>query len=286
MSIAPYQIGSGMSDSDLNTATWWVKHKLALRRAGYGTLIAFSIGCWGYAVWSYVDAYLISWPRESRIQKVISQQTVPLEALVSVAPEALQPAETQAFSGTDGRLDFLNSLTNPNTYWLAKVQFRFKVGEQVTETQTVTISPRSTRPLTQLGWKGSGNGELEVQSIEWKRIPSKLVGGNYDAFSAERQDFTITEPVFTSTAENTGQSDFTITNNSGYGYWHVPLVVTLLRQGVPLTINQVDLQSFKPNEARRMSLQWFDTIAGVDKVEVTPYVDILDPAAYLPSERI
>lgn len=276
-----------MSDSDLKTAAWWVKHKLALRRAGYGTLIALSVGFWGYTLWSYLDAYVISWPRESRIPLLITQQVVPASALLSVAPQALQPAQTQTFAGTDGRLDFLDAITNPNTSWLARIQYRFKIGEQATESQTVTILPQSTRPLAQIGWKGTGTGELDVQSIEWQKIPLKYVKGNYEVYAAERQDLTVTEPTFSVNPQNVGQSDFSITNHSGYGYWHVPLVITLLRQGTPVAINQIDVQSLKPSETRRVNLQWFEEVGGgIDKVEVQPYLDILDPAAYLPSDRL
>lgn len=282
-----HQIGSGMSESDLNAASWWVTHKLALRRLGYGSLIALSAAFWGFTLWSYVDAYLISWPRESRIHRQIAQQAVPMEAIRTIAPESLQPADVTAFDTTDNRLDILSGLTNPNELWYARVKFAFKLDGLTTPSQEVTILPQSTRPIVELGVSGSGDPQLEVQSIQWERVPLTAVNGNYPAYAAERQDFVISEePTYVSLGENVGKSDFYITNNSGYGYWNVQLFVTLLRQGIPLAVNKVDVRELKPNEERPVSLQWFEGVSGVDQVEVIPYVDILDPASYLPTTRI
>lgn len=287
MPSAEYQIGSGMSDSDLNAASWWVQHRLALRRLGYGALIFLSILCWGYTLWSYLDAYVISWPRESAIPKLIALQAVPPEALKSIAPEPLQPGDTAAFETTDNRLDLMSSLTNPNELWEAKVNFGFKLDGQTTPTQSVTILPHSTRPLVELGYRGTGSPELDVQSITWERIPLPVVSGNYDAYAVQHQDFSISEsPTYVSLGTGVGKTDFTLTNNTGYGFWNVEVYVTLLRQGIPLAVNKVLVKELKPNEVRPVSLQWYENVAGIDQVEVRPYVDILDPMSYLPSDRL
>jgi hypothetical protein len=287
MLLSEHQIGTGMSEADLNAASWWVKHRLGLRRLGYGSLIAFCVACWGFTLWSYADAYLISWPRESRIFRLIAEQTVPLEAFRRIAPEALQPTDVRAFEGTDSRMDLMSGLTNPNDLWIAHVKFAFKVGEQTTPPQEAVILPHSTRPLVELGWKGSGDPQLDVQSIQWQRVPLFAVNGNYDGYAAQRQDFIFSEnPSYEFLGDNVGKTDFTVTNNSGYGYWNVQLFVTLLRQGVPLAVNKVDVRELKPNEVRPISLQWLENVGGVDQVEIVPYVDILDPASYLPTTRI
>lgn len=276
-----------MTDSDLAAASWWVKHRLGLRRFGYGSLIALSVLLWGYALWSYVDTYLISWPRESRIPKLIAQQAVPSDALRRTAPESLQPADVMAFENTDARLDLMSSLSNPNDLWLAHVKFRFKLDDQATPSQEVAILPHSTRPLVELGWRGGGSPQLDVQEIRWERIPLPAINGNYELFASQRQDFAVSEdPQYVSLGAGTGKTDFTFSNNSGYGFWNVQLYVTLLRQGIPLAVNKVDVRELKPNETRPISLQWYDNVSGIDQVEVTPYVNILDAASYLPSDRI
>lgn len=282
-----HKIGSGMSESDLQAAAWWVKHKLALRRLGYGSLVALSVAFWGFTLWSYVDAYLISWPRESRIHKLIAQQAVPLESIRKIAPEALQPADVMAFDTTENRLDILSGLSNPNDLWYARVKFAFTLDGQSTKPQEVTVLPHSTRPLVELGFTGVGDPQLDVQSIQWQRIPLPYVSGNYDGYAAQRLDFLFSEePSYVSVGEGVGKTDFTITNNSGYGFWNVQLFVTLVRQGIPLAVNKVDVRELKPNEERPISLQWYENVSGVDQVDIVPYVDILDPASYLPSTRI
>ena len=275
-----------MSESDLRAASWWVQHKLALRRSGYGALFIFGVAVWGFVTWSYLDAYVISAPREARIPKYIAQQVVPAAALKALTPEPLQPSDATSFNTTDNRIDLSATLTNTNDRWSASVQVRFKVGEQNTPTQTLTILPHSTRTILELGWRDStGSPQLDVQSIAWTRLPTSLIGTSYDAYAAPRTDLLISDPTFTVSPQNVGSSDFTITNKTGYGFWSIPLTITLLRQGIPLAVNQVLVKELKPGETRTISQQWFEALSGVDKVEVVPYVDVLNPDAYLPTTR-
>lgn len=282
-----HQIGSGMSQTDLEAASWWVKHHLTVRRLGYGSLIALSVFFWGYTLWSYADAYLISWPRESRIHRNIVQQVVPLEAIQQVAPQPLQLAGVRAFESTDNRLDLLSGVTNPNPLWSARITYAFKLGEQTTPSQEAVVLPQSTRPVVALGSRGSGDPEFLIQAVQWQRVSLDSVGGSYPTYAAERQDFVFSEePSYLSLGDGLGTTDFTVTNNSGYGYWKVELFITLLRQGIPLAVNRVDVRELKPNETRPVSLQWLGEFGGVDQVDIIPYVNILDTASYLPTTRL
>lgn len=276
-----------MTESDLRAASWWARHGLALRRLGYGSLVAVSVALWGFTLWTYLDTYVISWPRESRIQKLIAQQMIPQDIIRRVAPEALQPGDVSTFETTDSRLDALGSITNPNTLWSAHVTYAFKLGEQTSDVQQATILPRSTRPLIALGLRGNGDVQLDVQSIVWQRIKQADINNDYDSFAAARQDFVLSEnPTYVSVGDGVGKTDFTLTNNTAFGYWNVELYVSLLRQGIPLAVNKIDVRELKPNEVRPISLQWLEEVAGVDQVDIVPYVDILDKASYLPTDRL
>ncbi len=67
-------------------ASFWVRNRLALIRAGYAVLIVMNVLFWGYVIWGILDAYAVSYPRESRITQEIAQDQVTLEALQKDQP--------------------------------------------------------------------------------------------------------------------------------------------------------------------------------------------------------
>jgi len=112
---ADYTTGSTLSDRDLEIASFWVKHRLTLRRLGYGSIIAIGSMFWAFTLWSLLDAYAISYPIESRIHLRILQNQNALAPLFLKGPTPLKPADSITFTNTDGRQDVLVEVENANT---------------------------------------------------------------------------------------------------------------------------------------------------------------------------
>ncbi|MDP3793855.1 MAG: hypothetical protein Q8R07_03830, partial [Candidatus Uhrbacteria bacterium] len=189
-----HQIGSGMTEEELKLASWWVRHRPGLHRLGYGTLIVLNIVFWSFILWSVLDTYVISYPRESRITQTIVQHGLNPEGLQSSAPQSIQTSEVLAFSSTENRQDFLILATNPNSNWWVDFTYRFMVDGEPTPARRGYLLPQSQRYLTELGWKGKGagrSGQFQVSDMAWHRLKPELVERNYSSFLAKRSQITF-----------------------------------------------------------------------------------------------
>lgn len=287
-----YQIGGGFTNTELEAANWWVRHRLQLRQAGYITLIVLSVLFWGYTLWSLLDAYIISYPRETRIPLVIRDNDRLRTNLMNNAPQPIQTSPIASFANTNDRRDFLTQITNANPDWWAEFEYQFTLNGATTPARKGFILPNSQRYLTEIGWKGeTGNGDpaLTVNNLRWHRVDPNSVERDYAAFAANRLQLQTTEPTYTNDLEigeqKVGQTNFELRNSSGYGFWSVELVVVLFRNGAPAAVTQLTQTSLKPGEVRPISINWFDNVSGIANTVVQPNVNILDPGVFLPPDR-
>lgn len=287
-----YNIGSGLSEQELQLASFWVRNRLLLRKIGYGSLIGFSVLTWSFVLWSLLDAYAISYPRESRIPLIVANNQLAIQGLESSRPKTVQSSEVSVFDTTDGRQDFLVELSNPNEQWMATFTYRFNVGGELTPEREGYILPNSQRYLTELGFTPqthSPTARLVVDNIQWMRVIPSAVGGNYQAFAERRLMFDLANIDFknnvTIANQTVGQTSFDFTNQSAYGFWSVDLTVVLFRGNVPVGVTTITEHEVKPGANLPIKINWFENPTGITKTEIQANTNILDPTEYLGTER-
>lgn len=288
-----YRIGSGFSEQELKAAHWWVRHGIVVRRIAYGLLIGWIILTWGYVFWSLLDAYILSWPRESRIQKIIQANQQEAARLAHALPEALNPSSVYLLANTDGRQDIFTRLHNPNTDWWADFDYAFSTDIGVTTTlQHGFILPESETVLTELGFKQTEQAQdatLILQNMRWHRIYPDQVEGAYKDFAARRLQMEATDISYVPDAplaEKTGsQTTFTLLNHSSYGFWSVDAIAILYRLEQPIAITKLNQRELKPGETRTLSINWGAPLGAVSKTEIIASTNILDANNYLPADR-
>ncbi len=287
-----YTIGGGLTEPELRAASFWIRHRRALRRAGYGVLITFIVALWGYTLWSLLDAFAISYPREQRIPAIIASNTLTESTIVTTRPNAIQPSEVFLFQNTGGREDLLVRVTNPNEQWWAEFDYHFDVdGEQTPSTKGYVL-PKQQHALTALGWKPKtrgSNAQLVVENVRWHRLDPGTIGRDYAAFLDNRWKITFDDLAYkkdlTVGTQTIGQTSFTLTNASGYGFWNVDLTVILYRGDTPVAVSTLGVPELKPDEKRPLVINWFDGFGAITKTEIEASVNLLDAKTYLPSER-
>lgn len=285
-----YRIGSGFTERELATASWWVRHHLGVRKAAIVTLIGISAATWGYTFWSLLDAYAISYPREHRIPELIARDQFFPEGIAQSAPQPLQPTDVNVFPNTENRQDLWVELTNPNLKWWAEFTYQFQTGDTKTKEHTGFILPGSTRSLTELGWTGAVSSPvLLIDDLVWHHTDPAQVGASYDDYATARLPFTFDNATYdnnlTVGTKSVGQTNFVLSNPSGFGYWSVDLTVILYRDTTPIAVNTITQQQIRPGEMRPISLNWFENPIGVTKTEIQASVNVLDQAAFLPTQR-
>ena len=285
-------IGSGFTDQELALASWWVRHQPTVKRLGYGALIGASTLLWGYTLWTLLDSYIISEPRESRIIQRMVQNTVASGAFEAAAPQPITPSEVTLMPGTDNRQDMLIQLSNANTKWWAEFTYYFADQGGETPRHKTYILPNSQRYLTELGWKGKNaltSPQVVIEDIKWHRLDPNKVDKDYTAFSQKRLQFTFDDVSYKKDlligTQQVGQTNFILNNPTGYGFWSTQVTILLYRADSLAAFTTIDLKEIKPNESRPITINWFDNLTGISKTEIRADVNVLDPAAYLPGQR-
>lgn len=283
-------IGSGMTDQELKLASFWMRNQSLLKRIGYGALASVGGVLWLFVLWSLLDAYAISYPRESRIPMRILRNQLSMDGLMASAPKPITPSQTTVLESTDGRLDFLVELMNPNTTWWAEYDYQFDVAGTRTPLRKGYILPSGRRYVTELGYESkdrSKTARLIVENIQWHRVDPSFVRGTYQDYAASRIQFRMEDPKYTRDLtigkQTVGQSTFTLINDSAYGYWNPSITVVLFRGTTPVGVTTIQRTDIGAGESVPITINWFENLAGVSKTDIRVDVNIMDPKAFLPT---
>lgn len=282
------RIGS-FTHGELQVASWWVRHHLEVRRFGYGFVITLCAIFWGYAIFGLVDAYVISYPRESRITRQIAINQQLLADLENDRPQEVSLSEITVLTAPADRLDFMVEVMNPNPQWWAEFNYRFTVSGEGTPMRKGYVLPSGRQVLTELGYapqsRGGRAATVSIENVRWHRVDPTLTNGDYPAFYKNRFQFAAdklrydTDIVFNS--RRVGQTSFTLNNPSAYGFWEVEALVRLYRGGSLSAIQSVKLQKVRPGEKRDVQIVWPDNLTGVSKSEVIFQANVLDRSSFL-----
>jgi hypothetical protein len=288
------RIGGGFTEGELEIANFWVRNRLMLRRLGRGSLIAINLLVWGYALWGLFDAYVLSYPRESRLTAEIAQNQFVAQSLDSNRPSNVQTGTTNVFQNTDGRLDFLVPVSNSNKEWWVTFTYRFNVSGEYTDVRSGFLLPGEKTYLGEFGFtpktKGGVTGVLTVDNISWHRLDPAQVGADYPGWVARRNKLSAKDVTFSEEVGAGGtpasRSHFTFANDSAYGFWNVKLYVVLKRGGSPAAATTITLDRLLPGEQRPIDIDWFEKLPSITDTEIVPVVNYLDESVYLPSSQI
>jgi hypothetical protein len=280
------------TSGELQFASWWVRNGPMLRRAGHGVLIGLSVIVWGYVLWGLLDAYAISYPRESRITRQIALNQQLLAGLPTDVPQTVSLSEVSVYQTTDNRYDMSVEVTNPNQQWWPEFNYHFNLSGEQTPVQNGYVLPSGKQVLTELGYKpktqGGRSATLVIDNVRWHRVDPTVVGTNYKDYLGTRlamsfQDIGYDTNITLGTTK-VGQSSFTLVNNSAYGYWSIDLIVRLYRGSSVVAINDIKLDKILPGEHRPIQVTWLDNIPSVTQTEIIPQVNVLDSSVFLPTQ--
>lgn len=281
-----------LTPGELQVASFWVRNQTVLRRVGYGTLIGFGAIVWGYALWGLLDAYAISYPRESRLTREIAVNQQLLASLETDRPQDVSVSDVSVFQSTDNRFDMAVEVTNPNDQWWPEFNYSFNISGAQTPVRTGYVLPHGTQILTELGYKpksaGGSSASLVVENVRWHRMDPAFAGANFQDFSAKRFNLTFSDIAYDTNIvvgnKAVGQNSFTLVNDSAYGFWSVDLILRLYRGPSVIGITKINVQKVLPGEKRLMQVVWLDNLPGATRTEIIPQVNLLDPSAYLPTQ--
>jgi len=285
------KIGAGFTEGELQFASFWVREQVLIRQVTYALLIGINAIFWGYSLWGFIDAYAISYPRESRITQEIEENGILLRQLSTNQPKGVQTRSVSVFKSTEDRLDMIVPISNPNEQWYAEFTYRFNVSGELTPVRSGFILPGQTSYLGEHGFvpekTGGRSAVLTVDNIRWRRLDPSVVGDNYEEWISRRDAFDISDTEYSADLKIAGKTisrtSFTFTNPTAYGYWDVGLYILLKRGDAPAASTFINLSNVTPGFTRRINIDWFEDLPSVSGTEIIPVVNFLDESAYLPS---
>lgn len=291
MAQAPVEIGGGFSEGELKFASFWVRNRVVLTRALYIFLIVVAGLLWLYILWGLVDAFLISYPRESRFTAEIASNQITISALAADQPQNVSPSPVAVLETTDGRLDMVVDLENTNAQWWVDFTYHFNVSGEQTPSRNGFLMPLSKTSITELGFRpknrGGATAQLVVDNIHWHRVDPSVVGTSYpdfqnDHFNVAFEDITFTQDI-TIGSQVVSQTSFDIKNRGSYGYWGMDLIVRLYRGGSLAAVNKINVTHLVPGETRHIDMAWFERLPSITRTEIVPVINFLDQSSYLPT---
>jgi hypothetical protein len=285
--------GGHFTTGELKFASWWVAHGTQLRRGVMIFLVGTSALFWGYTLWGLLDAYAISYPRESRITRQIAINQQLLAGLESDRPSEFALTPVILAQTTDNRIDMSVEVSNPNEQWWAEFNYRFNLSGEQTPLRSGYVLPGGRQVIGELGYvpnsAGGRSATVSIENIRWHRVDPAVVGDSYENYAKKRLDLAFEDIRYSTDltlgTRKIGQSSFTLVNKSAYGFWSLDLVVRLYRGGSVAATNIVRLTNIQPGERRNVDLVWLDNLPSVTRTEIVPQVNLLDTSAFLPTTK-
>ncbi|MBI5071590.1 hypothetical protein HZB93_01720 [Candidatus Falkowbacteria bacterium] len=277
------------SEGQLKFASWYVSHKILLKKILIGFLIFLNAILLGYGLYGLVNYYFIEGPKFAAEMRELSSPIDYSAINQAAAPKNFEIGTTTIFSSGKERYDFVAKIFNPNSGWRAEFTYDFLVdGTARLEKNGFTL-PGEEKFIFDLGVSAKSKPRqavLEIKNLQWKRINVHEIP-DYAAWQDERLNFIVENVKFTPAAvqENAlsiSRASFTARNASAFSFWDVGFAVLLYRGSSLAGVNYITLEEFRSGQNRPVEVSWFETLPSISQVKVMPEVNIFDPKVFMP----
>ena len=277
------------TNRELKMAEWYLQHKIKMQNFLKWFLIVWCVVTVGYSFgyWLYYGAY-----GYFQDQKMNSEQLALFQNYdnlkVFYSPKQLQISETEIYNSVSDNYELVSRVSNPNERWLARISYKFTIGEESTPVQQATIFPGSESPLIHFGYISGvypASARLIIEDIKWQRIRRDslpdIEGWLYERtkMSVENFDFIpgnrLTD-VFSSII------NFDIFNSTSYSFWNPIFYVELKNDSQTVGFIYLSLDKLKSGESRPVSLRSFVDNLQVSDIVLWPAFDVFDRNEYMP----
>lgn len=288
--INQFKDREGITLGKLNFGLWVVSHRRSFIVGFIVFLLAISAIFYGYSLYSYIDYFFFGGKKEREAinQLADDQAILNIQKLRNTATP-LQIGSLQVF-GHNGRYDFLVKITNPNKDYASSFSYCALSGETELACEVGFILPSESKyfPILNRELAGFPGGlTLELKDQGWQRIDAHQYP-NWPEFSKNHLNFIITDAKFKS-AKQTGISDkleldtveFSISNQTAYGYFAVPLNIVVFAGTTPVGVNFYSLNNFTSGQTQKIKIVWPNSLPAVDRVEIYPSLNILQKDIYI-----
>lgn len=279
-----------LTEKQLKWAEWWVTHKVQVRRIFVICMIVLDTALVGYALFGFADWFFGSGELERRQIAQLTRQWTDFDAFrQKTAPQPLAIDDPLVLLAGERRYDFVSQATNPSPLWWVEFDYRFTAGSLETAPKRGFLLPGETKWLEALGTRSDfrpSSPKIVVENVIWHRVNLHKTRPDYVTWATSRLNFLLTDVRFKPPDPKDpvpiSRATFTVTNDTGFGFYRLGFFVTL-RAGTRIVgVNKVVISDLRAGEKREVDASWFTDLPNVNKVEVKPEVNIFDERIYIP----
>jgi len=287
----PYEDPSAdFSAGQLKFASWYVSHKLLLKKILIGFLIGLNVIFWGYGLYGLVIHYFVEGPALDQALRELSRSADLAAIRAKIEPQSLEIGTVSILSGGKGKYDLSAKVSNPNPAWRVEFDYSFVADGEAQKTKQGFILPGDEKFLINLGVESTArirSANLEISNLRWQRVDAHEIS-DYETWSGERLNFAFENvkfsPAVITDSLTVSRVTFNAKNLSAYSFWDVGFYIFLYRGSSVATINYITLEEFISGQTRQVEVSWFEPLSAITQVKVVPEVNIFDPKVYMPVE--
>ncbi len=275
-----YNDSSGVSLKRMNFGLWVAENRRKITKIIILALILISAFFFIYSSYNYIVYFISGDPNSQVSSPILSPRKVTSD---------LEISPMQVFS-SDSHSDLAAQISNPNDKFMANFSYCFKLKDKDVACGTSFILPSEKKYVLALATDFSGSrSELtfSVSDVFWRRIDMHQIP-NWSDFYNKRLDLAVSGLNFTpasasglSDKVNLNTLDFSIKNQTAYGYYETPLDIFLYSGSEIVAVNRYIIQNFLPGETRSVNISWPGSLGAVNRTDVIPDINIMDDNVYL-----
>jgi len=278
INLNKYKDRDGLSLKKMNFGLWLSESRAKIMKAIVIFLIALSLFFFVYSTYNYIIYFLSGAEIDPVNVNILSPRQV--SDIIVGSPQVFRSGEGY---------DMVVDIKNPNDKYSGTYSFCFYTDETNIQCGSDFILPGETKYAAALGQKMDNQAAVgfKITSIGWQRFDNRKIP-NWTTYSNERLNFRV-ENLKLVLAEKSGLSEkikldlleFSIVNNTNFGYREVPLVITFYSGQSLVGINSYLLKNFISGETKNVRLSWPSGLGNVTRTEIRPIINLLDDSVYL-----
>lgn len=275
---------SDISDTQLEAAIWYVKHKILLKRLVLGAIIAVDTLLVIFAVFGFGKDLAFLPKRRMEEFELLTARVSWSAARSDALPASLELGGVELLRVGEVA-DIVARVRNSNSQWYAQFDYTIGIGDQIENRTDGFLLPEAERILLSTVRGQSGTLTFNVENIRWTRVNPREIP-DFETWRDDRLRFETKNSKFLPAAISEGgktvsRASFMLINNTAFGYQEPEFLVLLYKGSRLAAVQKVVLERFTAGQQREVEVSWFDNIGAVSNIEVVPVIDIFDPGVYL-----
>ncbi len=284
---------SGVSMKNLETGLWWVRNRGKLKKGLIAILLVVCLLTVGYSLFGFGYYFLKGmWDDNKMVTELVNTTTVSPDFLEQRA--AKDPSlSSVSILDNDSAYDAYITMQNPNQKHWGIFSYCFKYGETNIECGEDFILPEQKKIVSALGIKADSipnNLRFVINQITWKKLDAHKIP-NWNTYKNERQQIKINNVSFKPTSSDLSEKislnslSFSVSNQGAYGFWEAPFTIALYRGNRVVGLGKYTLKELGSYDTKDVNITWPGNLLGVNDIDITPDINLMDEDNYLKPER-